>query len=134
MIKIFVWSALYNNGEILSQIDVRNNEHLFKEIDQSRTTRFGISNDKQNIVVDLTNGRFYVNSIPMRIPNLSDRDEKYRLIYFRRVRKSIGTRPGMEGTETESFIGYQITINGVNKQATISVFDTDKIVFNIHIK
>jgi len=134
VIKIFVWSALYNNSEILSQIDAHKKEHLFKEIDQSRLVRFGISNGKRNIVIDLTNGRFYVDSIPIRIPKLSDLDEKYRLIYFRRVKKSIGTQPGMEGTETESFIGFQVTIDGVNKQAMISVVDTDKIAYSIHIK
>jgi len=131
---MFTWSALYSDEKVLLQVDNGGTEHLFKEIDQERLVRFGICNGERHVVVDLTNGRFYIDSIPMVIPTLSDKKEKYRLIYFRRVRKSIGTRSGMDATSTESFIGYQTTIDGVNKQAMVSVDDTDKITYNIHIK
>ena len=131
---MFIWSALYKDDSILLQFDEDKSEHLFKEIKQDELTRFGICNNKHHVVIDLTNGRFYINGIPIKIPELSDREEEYRLIYFRRVRKSIGTAPGMDDTETESFIGFQATIDGVNKQAMISVVDTDKLAYNIHIK
>ena len=131
---MFTWSALYDKEEVLLQVDKEGTEHLFKEIDQDRLIRFGICNGNRHIVADLSNGRFYIDSIPITIPGLSDKDEKYRLIYFRRVRKSIGTRSGMDDTRTESFIGFQTTIDGVNKQAMVSVIDADNISYNIHIK
>jgi len=131
---MFTWSALYNDDKILLQIDKDDTEHLFKEIEQEKLVRFGMANGKRHIVVDLTNGCFYIDSIPIRIPELSEKDEQYRLIYFRRVQKSIGTKSGMDDSKVESFIGFQVTIDGVNKQAMVSVVDADKISYNIHIK
>jgi len=131
---MFTWSALYKDDSILLQFDKDKKEHLFKEIKQDKLVRFGMSNNRHHVVIDLTNGRFYLNRIPIKIPGLSDREEDCRLIYFRRVRKSIGTATGMDDTETESFLGFQVTIDGVNKQAMLSVIDSDKLVYNIHIK
>jgi len=132
---MFTWSALYEGEKVLLQFDNGGTEHLFKEIEQDKLVRFGICNGERHIVADLQNGRFYIDSIPFVIPKLSDvKDRDYRLIYFRRVRKSIGTRSGMDGSETESFIGFQTTIDGENKQVIISVVDGDKISYSIHIK
>ena len=131
---MFTWSALYDDDSTLFQFDKDKKEHLFKEIKQEKVIRFGICDGRQHIVVDLRNGRFYINGTPILIPKLSDIDGENRLIYFRRVRKSIGTAPDMDDTETESFIGFQTTIDGVNKQAMLSVIDAEKLAYSIHIK
>jgi len=132
---MFTWSALYADEKVLLQMDNSGTEHLFKEIEQDKLVRFGICNGERHIVVDLRNGRFYIDNIPIIIPKVSDEENReYRLIYFRRVRKSIGTRPGMDGSETEHFIGFQTTIDGVNEQAMVSVVDADQIAYKVHIK
>jgi len=131
---MFTWTALYDDNSTLSQFTETNEEHLFKEIDQSKLKRFGISNGFHNIVVDFRNGRFYVDGLPMKVGDSGDKDEKYRLIYFRRVRRNIGTTTTKKSQETEHFIGYQTIQEGVNKQVMISVKDDKNILFDIHIK
>ena len=66
---------------------------------------------------------FAINGTIFDIPNLSKRPEKYRLIYFKRVTREIGTATQENKSSTEYFAGYQITIDGKNHKVMFSEKD-----------
>jgi len=125
----YEWIVFYNNGEKLSQF-VENKENLFKDIDQDRLEKFQITDGEQYLTVNLVDGTFNLNNTIIEIPEISNRQEKYRLIYFRRVSVSIGTE-GSSNRTVESFIGFQITINNKNYKIMFSELND---TFRLHIK
>ena len=130
---VYVWKAIYENGEELNQFK-DGKEVLFKEIDQEKLIAFRLDNEQgRHIIVDLKIGMFVVNGSIFAIPNLSNLKEDYRLIYFRRVTKDIGTAGNIKGTTTEPYIGFQITINDKNYKAMVSILEGD-IIYKWHIK
>jgi len=125
----YEWIVFYNNGEKLSQF-VEKEENLFKDIDQDRLEKFQITDGEQYLTVNLVDGTFNLNNTIIEIPEISNRQEKYRLIYFRRVSVSIGTE-GSSNRTVESFIGFQITINNKNYKIMFSELND---TFRLHIK
>ena len=115
------WIAKYEDGTLFHQFD-DDKENLFKDIDQERLKVFTIGSPYKQISVDLTNGIFDLNGVNLEIDNISNRDEKYRLIYFRRVQMSLGT-DGSSGRSVKSFVGFQITIDGKNHKVMFSEFN-----------
>lgn len=94
------------------------------------------TDDKQIATVDLTTGAFIVNNTPFHAHDQNFDPTKYelRLIYFRETRYdniSTNTVQGDGSVKNEHvgqrhyvnryFIGWQTTVNGKNKQATIAV-------------
>jgi len=130
----YIWRAIYESGEELTQYK-DGKEVLFKEIDQERLIAFRLDNEQgRHIIVDLKIGMFVVNGSIFAIPNLSNRPEKYRLIYFRRVVQSIGVNGAKAlPTTTEPYIGFQITINEENHKAMVSILEGD-IIYKWHIE
>jgi len=113
------WIAYYKDGSSLEQF-AENGESLFGDIVQEKLSTFKIEGSETHITVDLNNGVFFVDGKEFQIDGLSHRDEEYRLIYFRRVSINIGTRSIDAQRTTRHFIGYQITIDGVNKKVMLS--------------
>jgi len=123
----YVWRAIYENGEELNQYK-DSKEVLFKDIDQERLIAFRLDNEQgRHIIVDLKIGMFVVNGSIFAIPTLSNLKEPYRLIYFRRVTKSIGTSGSIKSTTTEPHIGFQTTIDGKNHKVMVSIMEGDII-------
>lgn len=104
---------------------------------------FQIEGNGQRVLVDLRDGHFEFNGVPMRVgdPSLVVRgDTQRRLVYFRRVTQSrghdyqcVGHRPdgspiwqasGEPRTVTgiEHHVGWQVTIDGKNHKVTIALF------------
>jgi hypothetical protein len=100
-----MWTAIYDDESQLKQYE-DGREVLFKEIDQSRLTRFIVSNEKGEVIVNTKTGEIKVNGIKL---DFGYGDIEYRLIYFRRVRQTLGS--GTEST-TNEYAGWQATIQG----------------------
>ena len=109
------WTAIYKNREELKQYDRNEDgsvkENLFSDIKQDFLLGFRVDDGNRHIVVDMTNGLFAINGtvfVHKETVNLPD----YKLIYFRRVRKTIGTSDKVAGSETCHFVGYQVEVDG----------------------
>lgn len=122
----YTWTAIYSDKTELKQFE-NDKENLFKDINQDKLLAFRIDDGARHIIVDLKIGAFMVNGTVFEIPNVSFKQEPYRLIYFRRVSNSLGTAPGMEGHSINSHVGFQTTIDKKNKKAIFSV-DENNII------
>lgn len=102
-----MWHAIYDEENCLSQYDEDGTEHLFSEIDQSRLTKF-IVKGKREIIVNTINGEIQADGT---ILDFGYGDNEHRLIYFRRVRRTLG-----DSTEpiTTEYVGWQSTIQGID--------------------
>jgi hypothetical protein len=126
------WTAIYNDNTELNQYKKDGSEVLFKEIEQDKLIAFRIDNEQgRHVIVDLKIGMFVVNGNIFAIPNLSNKEEKYRLIYFRRVTQNIGTSGSGKSKLVRPHIGFQVTIDNKNYKAIIS---EDKGIYNILIQ
>ena len=124
----FNWSAKLTDGTIVNEFDKEGKEHLFREvldvIDELKTLT--LKWDKKSASVDFTNGHFNINGDDISFKDLSDREETYRPIYFKRVRQSIGTGNIDPNENIKYHIGYQITIGGKNYQRILRVDNISK--------
>jgi hypothetical protein len=130
----YVWKAIYNDNTELNQYK-DGKEVLFKEINQDKLIAFRLDNELgRHIIVDLKIGMFVVNGSIFSIPNISGRKENYRLIYFRRVARNITMHGAVEqDVITEPYIGFQVTIDGKNHKAMVSIKEND-LIYNWHIE
>ena len=119
------------DGDCLTQYSEDGSERLFKDIDQEKLKEFVIYDDKEEISVNLLDGTFRLNDTYLTVPKLEGIAEPRRLIYFRRNRINIGTKGVIESRSVESFIGYQVTIDGKNNKIMFSKRDGK---FNIHVE
>lgn len=104
---------------------------------------FQIEGHGQRLLVDLRDGHFEFNGVPMRAGDPSvhiPRDVPRRLVYFRRVTQTrgqdvqcVGHRPDgspifeavgdvRTATAVEHHVGWQATVNGKNHQVTVALF------------
>ena len=115
-----MWEAVYKDGSTLKQFE-ENKEKLFKDIDQEKLGAFILRGDPE-IAVNTAVGIFFLNGIPLAIPDVSYKEDlDYRLIYFKRVRKVMGSGGGVTGGDTETFfIGFQTTVDGKNHKYMLS--------------
>ena len=120
---MYKWTAIYSDNKELCQYEGKK-ENLFKDIDEEKLIAFRIDKEKQHIIVDLNIGIFMLNGNIIEIPDISYKNDNYRLIYFRRVRVSIASGGiGETGRTTESFIGFQVTTDDKNYKFMISELD-----------
>ena len=103
---ILMWSALYTDGSRLLQFDEAGTERLFKEIDQDRLEKFIVSNEFKEVIVNLKTGEIKISGV--KLDFCYGPDIEYRLIYFRRVRRTMGYGAP---TITEH-VGWQATVQG----------------------
>ena len=127
---MYKWLAVYNDGTSLDQFD-GSDERLFSDIDQNKLKKFVIYNGSNGIDLDMLTGVFTINGSQISIDKRSNLDSDNRLIFFKRVRVDIGTTTIDENKTTRYFIGYQTTVDGVNKKVMLSVMEDD---FSFHIE
>lgn len=108
------WTAIYKDRSELHQYeqleDGSNKENAFSKINQEELLGFRVDDGNRHIVVDMTNGLFAINNtvfVHKDTVNLVD----YKLVYYRRVKKTIGTGNTNTGSETYHFVGYQVNID-----------------------
>jgi len=101
-----MWSAIYKNDTVFNQFNEDNSENLFKDINQEELKKFIIRTNGWEAIVNLETGECKVNGIKIAFGYDSN---EHRLIYFRRVRQTLGN--GAEPTITEH-VGWQSTIQG----------------------
>jgi hypothetical protein len=116
-----MWTALYEDGTYLPQFDVDGQEHLFKEIDETKLVELIVSTSTQQYSVNLRRGTFFINDMALSFQSFENLSG-YRLIYFRRVQKHMGS--GGDETEEETiqeFVGWQITIDNKNHKRYLAI-------------
>jgi len=120
-----MWIAIYDDGEErLGQFDEDGSENLFSQIDQERLSKFIVRTHTQEIILNLQNGEFKVNGVKL---SFGYEHDLHRLIYFRRVRQTLGVSSGPSIVEC---VGWQTTIQGsqapLNKKFIVGL-EEDKI-------
>ena len=124
----FEWSAKLSNSTIIKEHDKEGNEHLFKEVLDviNELEVLTLSWDKKYASVNFKNGHFNINGEDISFKDISDRKERYRPIYFKRVRQVISTGTSNPNENIKYHIGYQITINDKNYQRILKVNNITK--------
>jgi len=124
----FEWSAKLSNSTIIKEHDKEGKEHLFKEVLDviNELEVLTLSWDKKYASVNFKNGHFNINGDDIAFKDLSDKKEKYRPIYFKRVRQAISTGINNPNENIKYHIGYQITINGKNYQRIVKIDNITK--------
>jgi hypothetical protein len=106
-----MWTALYNDEERLFQYKPDGREKLFKEIDLNRLIKFIVRDKGREVIVDTQTGHIKIDGKKL---DFGYGDSEYRLIYFRRVRRTLGTFGVKSGVDTIEYVGWQTTIQGVS--------------------
>ena len=101
-----MWTAIYDDESQLKQFDGNGIEVMFKDINQSKLIRFIVVDEKGEIIVNTKTGEIKVNGTKL---DFGYGDMEYRLIYFRRVRQTLG---GSTGPTMCEYAGWQTTIQG----------------------
>jgi len=124
----FEWSAKLSNSTIIKEHDKEGKEHLFKEVLDvlNDVEILTLSWDKKYASVNFKNGHFNINGEDISFKDISDRKERYRPIYFKRVRQVISTGTSNPNENIKYHIGYQITINDKNYQRILKVNNITK--------
>lgn len=104
-----MWIAKYKDGTEIKQFD-SDVENLFSSIDQSKLKTFAVITGQHYVILDIETGTFNINRT---LINYGFKDLVYRLIYFRRVTKSLGN---VNNNTTKEFIGWQSTIKDENNK------------------
>jgi hypothetical protein len=84
---------------------------------------FGIVNDDHTYAVDLRDGHFEIDGVPLYVHGQDELppDTKYRVVYFRRVSHMITQGYEIAESAVKYHIGWQATVDGKNYQKTIAV-------------
>jgi hypothetical protein len=121
-----MWKAIYNDVTLLSQFD-ENIEHLFSEIDHQKIVTFRVELTDA-YAVNLEDGSFSIGGARFKFDGYEG--EKFNLIYFRRVRQTLGA-----DSKTSHHIGWQIkgSDKGKSNHQRIMVIDeeTESIIFQV---
>ena len=120
----FMWQVQLNDDSIISEFDEQGNEHLFKEVlDRLSDVKIlSLYWESKVASVDLTDGSFLINGEKISFNGISNRTEPYRLIYFKRVQKTFN----IPEPNIKYYLGYQITIDGVNYQRLLQIDNISK--------
>lgn len=103
-----MWTALYNDDSKLEQINENGSENLFGDIDEDRLSKFIVRAEGREVIVNTNTGEIKVDGIKL---DFGYGDTQHRLIYFRRVRQTLG---GSTGPTITEYVGWQSTIQGSN--------------------
>jgi hypothetical protein len=134
-----VWKALFKDGSKLNQFEdiEQTQENKFEKVleKQDELIRFRLTNILTNKIyeVDLVSGTIstFFNS-PANIEIDQYRGEqKYRLIYFRRVVRELSINQNTLNDNIKQitfFLGFQYTENERNHKRIMQIFDDDREV------
>ena len=132
-----VWTAKFEDGHLIRQFedDTQTVEHRFQEVLDypTRPVLFQLVNVRtgKTYQVDLVNGRFQIFGntvcVPPEAEVQGDPAQNYRLIYFRRVTRSMGAE---ESVDRQYFLGYQYTTaEEKNVKRMIQITKDDELYF-----
>jgi len=117
-----VWEAIYTDETKLKEIDGEK-ENLFRDIQQNKLREFAVYHNNRVISLFPDSGVFGINGLLYKT-DLSEKDFEYRLIFFARRQKRLGTAGASPGINTY-FVGFQTLVDGVNKKRLISMCDNE---------
>ena len=122
---VYYWKAFYHDGTELAQFDDEGNEHLFKEIDQSKLKGFGWFPFTYQQEAFLKSKGHNVRALPLPSYVLWLKPGQ-RLIAFRRhfLSLSIQTPVGVSSLTNHKILyvlGWQETIGGRNMQTLMYI-------------
>ena len=135
----WVWRGIGEEDYSLDQFDFdTGKENLFKDLDQDKLMIFELRNKEGDFfAVDLITGSLIIqrkgsNQMVLAFDGYDMNTalkEKFRLVYFRRVRKTFSIGSSDQTTSVVPHLGWQITIDGKNHQRVMAILDKDNIVF-----
>lgn len=125
------WTAVYENGEELEQYNEDHSENLFGAINQSQLIMFVLKSDSGKIwAVDLQDGSFRVGDEVIDFDGFESRLD-YKLIYFRRVRRTMGMFGEDPSSQVTQHLGWQVNIDGKNYQRVMAIPEEGYVTFKI---
>jgi len=117
------WEAVYKDGSTLNQFSEAG-EKLFGDINQEELHEFRRHYKGRTVSVFLDFGVFSVNGLLYKTDVSAIEGAKYRLVSFVRRCKSMTTGGEcINDIPDEYFVGFQVTIDGVNYKRLISIKD-----------
>jgi len=119
---MYKWTAQDKNEDSFSEDETDFKEVL--ELDKnSDLSMFHLTEGDRNVAVDLETGLFYINNFPFDA-GLTFKNVKYRLIYYKRSRMSVGANPESQHVHAH-LLGWQITLDGVNHKRIMFLYPKD---------
>jgi hypothetical protein len=123
---MYQWVAYFSNGSAVKQFEP-DGEVLFSSIieRQDELTDFFVLDEKKNkyIAVNLGRGFFSINGLPLFFEGVSDKETKYRLIYFRRNKFTIGDSNNASTQHVQHCLGFQTLIDGKSVKKILAIND-----------
>jgi hypothetical protein len=130
----YLFEAHLNDGSVIQQTpeDVSKTDpdrSAYYDVIQrlSDVQVFGLFNDNHTYVVDLRDGHFEVDGVPLNVGSEEDielmPDQKFELVYFRRHMHvtAVGAQLPVELSHSvEYFLGWTTEVNGKQIRRTIS--------------
>ena len=107
-----IWIAYYTDGTLLSEVDKEGNEFKFKHIRQEKLEKFDLVIGTSRFSINVDKGELNLNGTKLSFPE--SKLGRHRLIYFHRVRQTIGTVSGMSKVEADVYFGFQTNVEGTN--------------------
>lgn len=124
------WTARYTDGTCLRQFE-HGEEKLFRDIDQSKLASFEVQEPVGNMTyvvsVDLLKGTINLGNTPLFFAQ-SQKGLYYRLIYFRRVRVTIGSGSSGQDKSVREHLGFQVTVDGRNFKWFVEIRDNGFVI------
>lgn len=125
----FYWNAVLKDNKNIIQFDSEGKENSFGLVqEQEKLNNLEVlelicaEDGKPHLAVGLTTGNFFIRGAVFHPYNaLTREDVKYRVIFYRRMRRELGAnmQPIGEPYIHRYLIGWQCTWNGLNYQRII---------------
>lgn len=136
---VYEFVCYYNDGHSTLQKFNTPEELQFKDIDQDKLILFELTDGQRSYTVNFQTGEFNLNGTIVNfdlgevVTNSEGNTykifpEKYRLIYFRRVRKDFTPDQGII-TSIRFAFGWQTYLNGVNHQRIAIIEPNNTVTF-----
>jgi hypothetical protein len=113
------WVAEYVDGTSLMQFSNEGKEFQFSDITQDKLERFSVVVNNKGYSVNVNKGELNLNGLKLSFKE--SRLTQHRLIYFRRIRKTIGTSIEKDNSNVTEFIGFQSKVNGENVKRLFAI-------------
>jgi len=125
-----MWTAIYTDDTKLSQFAENNGqERLFKDIELDKLSLFEVQLNGHIFGVSMSEGAFRIDDVYFNFEGFKEGKDKFKLIYFRRVRQTLSMFGGGSNSQVQHCLGWQVE-GQVNRKRIMKVQEENlKVTF-----